>query len=101
MLIKIKSNSHISESEVTDYEIYKRRREFIKKAGTTAAALSFGLPALSSAGVTIKDYKKDSDNPLAEELTEEIKITSYNNFYELGTGKGDPKLNAHLLKTEP
>ena len=32
---------------------------------------------------------------------EEIKITSYNNFYELGTGKGDPKLNAHLLQTDP
>ena len=101
MLIKTKSNSYISESEVTDYEIYQRRRDFIKKAGGAAAAVSFGLPALSSAGVPIKDYIKDSDNPLGEELTEEIKVTSYNNFYELGTGKGDPKLNAHLLKTDP
>ena len=58
MLIKVKSNSHISESEVTDYEIYKKRREFIKKASGAAAALSLGVPALSSAGVAIKDYKK-------------------------------------------
>jgi sulfoxide reductase catalytic subunit YedY len=101
MLIKVKSNSHIPESEVTDYEIYKKRREFIKKAGGAAAAFTFGVPALSSAGVAIQDYKKDSDNPLADELTEEIKVTSYNNFYELGTGKGDPKLNAHLLQTDP
>ena len=28
-------------------------------------------------------------------------ITSYNNFYELGTGKGDPAENAHFLKTRP
>jgi sulfoxide reductase catalytic subunit YedY len=100
-MIKVKSNSYISESEVTDYEIYKNRREFIKKTGGAVAAFSLGLPALSSAGVAINDYKKDSDNPLAKELTEEIKVTSYNNFYELGTGKGDPKLNAHLLQTEP
>ena len=101
MLIKIKRRSDITESEVTDYEIYQRRREFIKKATGTAAALSFGLPSISPAGIKIGDYIKDSDNPLKEELTEEIKVTSYNNFYELGTGKGDPKRNAHLLKTEP
>ncbi len=101
MLVKVKSNSYISESDVTDYHIYKKRREFIKKAGGVAAAFSLGVPALSSAGVAIKDYKKDIDNPLADELTEEIKVTSYNNFYELGTGKGDPKSNAHLLQTDP
>ena len=101
MLIKTKRKSTLLESDVTDYKIYQRRREFIKKAGGAAAAVSLGLPALSSAGVPIVNYKKDTDNPLAKEVTEEIKVTSYNNFYELGTGKGDPKLNAHLLKTEP
>ena len=101
MLIKSKNSATLSESEVTDYEIYKRRREFIKKAAGTTAALGFGLPSIAPAGLKIDGYKKDADNPLANELTEEIKITSYNNFYELGTGKGDPKLNAHLLKTDP
>lgn len=101
MLIKIKRSSDLPEAEVTDYKIYKRRREFIKKASSTAAALSFGLPSISPAGLEIGDYKKDIDNPLSDELTEKIKVTSYNNFYELGTGKGDPKLNAHLLKTDP
>ena len=28
-------------------------------------------------------------------------ITSYNNFYEFGTGKGDPAKHAHMLTTEP
>ena len=28
-------------------------------------------------------------------------ITTYNNFYEFGTGKRDPKKNAHTLRTEP
>ena len=101
MLIKVKNNATIAESEVTDHSIYKRRREFIKKATGTAAALSLGLPSIAPAGIKIGEYKKDVDNPLEKEITEEIKVTSYNNFYELGTGKGDPKLNAHLLKTEP
>jgi len=101
MLIKVNRRSSLVDNDVTDYEIYKRRREFIKKAAGATAALGMGFPAISSAGVKIGEYKKDTDNSLANELTEEIKITSYNNFYELGTGKGDPKRNAHLLKTEP
>ena len=28
-------------------------------------------------------------------------ITTYNNFYEFGTGKDDPARNAHTLTTEP
>lgn len=101
MLIKTKRCSDLSESDVTDYKIYQQRRKFIKATAGTAAALSLGLPAINHAGINLQGYKKDLDNPLANELTEEIKITSYNNFYELGTGKGDPKKNAHLLKTEP
>lgn len=101
MLIKSSRRSDISESEVTDYRIYQQRREFIKKASVTTAALSFGLPSIGSAGIDVSQYKKDLDNPLSEELTEEFKITSYNNFYELGTQKYQPKENAHLLKTEP
>ena len=101
MLIKSKNKFSLSEADVTDYAIYKRRREFIKQAGGTVAALSLGLPAISSAKVEIGDYAKQEDHPLIEELTDERAITSYNNFYELGTGKGDPKTNAHLLKTDP
>ena len=36
------------------------------------------------------------------EKTNTIKqITSYNNFYELGTNKKDPKKNESMLKTDP
>lgn len=39
----------------------------------------------------------------ADELTPNTweEITTYNNFYELGTGKGDPAANASLLTTTP
>ena len=36
-----------------------------------------------------------------EELNSFEQITQYNNFYELGTGKDDPALNASALVTDP
>ena len=37
----------------------------------------------------------------SEEQTPFDDVTSYNNFYEFGTGKGDPERNAGSLKTRP
>ena len=36
-----------------------------------------------------------------EPLNSYEEITTYNNFYEFGTGKRDPAKNAHTLRTEP
>jgi sulfoxide reductase catalytic subunit YedY len=36
-----------------------------------------------------------------EKLNEYQDIATYNNFYEFGTDKGDPAVNAHTLKTTP
>ena len=36
-----------------------------------------------------------------EKVTDYKDATSYNNFYEFGTDKGDPAKNAHTLKTTP
>jgi sulfoxide reductase catalytic subunit YedY len=36
-----------------------------------------------------------------EELTLYKDVTTYNNFYEFGTGKVDPSRNAHTLRTSP
>ncbi|RYY96862.1 MAG: protein-methionine-sulfoxide reductase catalytic subunit MsrP, partial [Comamonadaceae bacterium] len=36
-----------------------------------------------------------------EKLTDYKDASSYNNFYEFGTDKGDPVKNAHTLKTRP
>lgn len=35
------------------------------------------------------------------ELTPEIKVLSYNNFYEFGTGKGDPVRNSQSFSVNP
>jgi sulfoxide reductase catalytic subunit YedY len=91
-------------SDVTPKSVYLRRRELLKLGAGSALALS--LPAFARAkvehgpklaGVTL--------NP-AFALPEEKKnafedITTYNNFYELGTDKSDPSENAAKLQTRP
>src|SRR6185312_13614402 len=64
-----------------------------------AAALSLAGVSASALGATLQAAK----SPLStdEKPTDEKYITTYNNFYEFGTGKGDPAENAHTLTTKP
>jgi len=97
----------IKESEVTDYTHYQRRRDFLKISGLAlgGAIGSQLVPSLLSAQEheppDMLKFRPLQDDHLREQLTDEGKVTSYNNFYELGTGKSDPVKNAHLLKTRP
>lgn len=95
----IKTQAAIKESAVTDYALYQRRRDFLKIAGV--ALTGTVLPSIAPAGLQLPGYQPDPDSALKNQLTEAIKVTSYNNFYELGTGKDDPLKNAAKLKTEP
>ena len=72
-------------SDVTPKAAYVNRRAFL--AGSAAVAAGAALPA------------RAAEEELVPNTFEEI--TSYNNFYEFGTGKEDPKRNAHLLTTDP
>jgi len=93
-------------SEITPEGIYVRRRDFLAGGAAAATGLTFALagckpkaavvpvePAL--AGVAPGPFGTD------ETHTPYKDITTYNNFYELGTDKSDPAANAHLLKTRP
>jgi len=104
MLIKIKKSSDFKDCDVTDQAIYYERRQFINTSVKYAAAgmlASYGiLPNISSASMDFSSIVK-SDYKVKGKLTRLESVCSYNNFYELGSGKKDPKINAHLLKTEP
>lgn len=97
----------LKESQVTDYQHYQRRRDFLKLGGVAlgGAIGTSMVPSLLSANTTSDlqalTFKASQDNVLREQLTDEGKVTSYNNFYELGTRKSDPVKNAYLLKTRP
>lgn len=95
MLIKLSRSTDIKPSEITSESIYKSRRLFMQAGGVLGMGVAF--PSLLNAAATDSaDGFKTS-----ETLTPLEDITSYNNFYELGLGKGDPKKNASKLITEP
>ncbi|MDC0250080.1 protein-methionine-sulfoxide reductase catalytic subunit MsrP [Candidatus Pelagibacter sp.] len=81
----------IKYSEVTPEKIYDDRRSFIKSLGLGAGSIALTtLPLINNA---------KSDNEL--KLTSYKDITTYNNYYEFGTAKGDPYKNSQNFITDP
>jgi methionine sulfoxide reductase catalytic subunit len=79
-------------SEVTPKEIYLNRRRFL------AAALALPIPAAAAtlnAAKTAFNTGKEGGN---EKVTSQKIVTTYNNFYEFGTGKDEPAKNAPKWK---
>ena len=104
----IKRPADIKSAEITPRQIYLNRRQFITSASaavvTTGAALA-GLDILrpsarAYAGEKLANVKKSSYS-IDEKQNSFKDITSYNNFYELGTEKEQPAENAKYLTTRP
>lgn len=91
MWIRKKHSWDIPESEVTDYQVYLNRRQFINGAAGLAAASAMPLSFAAKAptGEAFADLTK-SDFSTEEKLTTYESITTYNNFYEFGTNKESP-----------
>lgn len=75
----------LTAADVTPKEVFLNRRQVL--AGTV------GLGAIAAAGL-VEAQEGLKPNSLED-------ITSYNNYYEFGTGKSDPAENAHKLQIEP
>ena len=95
----------ITPSDITPRDVYLERRRFLGQAGGLALATTLGglsMPSLAAAphkqkiaGVAPSKYGLD------EKPTSFEDVTSYNNFYEFGTGKGDPAESAGSLRPHP
>ena len=85
----------IPSSEITPREFYLRRREFI--GGAIASLVLAGASSADAAPLTFSKSAFSTNEP----LTPKADVTTYNNFYEFGTGKGDPSSYAESLKTSP
>lgn len=81
----------IPSSEITPESVYLDRRRFL---GTT-------IGAIAVASCNRDEGQAQTVEDAQEELTPWEAVTTYNNFYEFGTGKEDPSRNAHSLQTRP
>ena len=110
----IKQAEDIKASEVTPENIYRERRRFMQGTlGIASGAALLGgagllapnpVRALASdpdAGGAVLDNVMESELSTDEELTSYKDITRYNNFYEFGTDKGDPKRHSGRFKPRP
>lgn len=92
----------IPSSEITPEEVYLDRRRFIREASVGAAALAFGAPSALSACATRDEVEEAGGEVAQQERTNSYEeITSYNNYYEFGTGKEDPRANSGAFKPQP
>ena len=98
----IKRPDDIKPSEITAKKDFLNRRRFMREsaAGVIAVSTPLLLPGSAQAGNKLNDVVK-SAYQLDDELTPYDDITSYNNFYEFGTGKSDPVENSQDFKTKP
>lgn len=87
-------------SEITPREVYLNRRRFMGTLAALAVAPTLAAPAPPPRGQKLAGVNP-SRFSTSEAKTPYDKVTTYNNFYEFGTGKDDPAENAHTLKTRP
>ncbi|MDT8399973.1 MAG: protein-methionine-sulfoxide reductase catalytic subunit MsrP [Pseudomonadales bacterium] len=127
----IKTSKAIPSSEITPEAVFRKRRDFLRAGAVVIGSAASGfLPGeagaqtaadreLLSARSPVKISNPDSarwwqqkfdgrkDLPASgpfttdEQLTPFSDVTTYNNFYEFGTDKGDPARNSGKFVSDP
>ena len=100
----IKKPADIRPSEITSHSNYLNRRQFMQVGAIAGGSLL--APAALSAVVPDQRRAKLTDVAKSPFSTDEKPnsyedITTYNNFYEFGTGKDDPYRNAQDFEPRP
>ena len=78
-------------ADITDESLYWTRRDWLTSLGLGAVALLPPFRSFPRRSVQDADPKPNTWE----------EVTGYNNFYEFGTGKEDPKENAGTLRPKP
>ncbi|MCP5157519.1 MAG: protein-methionine-sulfoxide reductase catalytic subunit MsrP [Ectothiorhodospiraceae bacterium] len=108
----IKRPEDIRPSEITDEAVFRSRRTFLRTAAVAGVATA-GLGLAATRGVralaTHPDVAAGEKIPnvvesaykVDEALTPFESVTTYNNFYEFGTDKGDPVARSGKFEPRP
>jgi sulfoxide reductase catalytic subunit YedY len=102
----IKRPNDILSSEITDESVYLKRRELLKMAamttvgGMASPSIFASEPGGEKSGKVLEGIQKSpysTDQP----PNSWSDVTTYNNYYEFGTGKEDPSRNAGDFNPRP
>ncbi len=100
----IRKPADIRPSEITSETNYLNRRDFLRAgaiAGGSMIAGAAGAAVIPDTRQALLSGVKKSVFSTDEEANSYEDITTYNNFYEFGTGKSDPYRNAQDFKPRP
>ena len=101
----IKNTANLKSEEITSEKDYVNRCAFIKFSIATVGGIALNNTSLFAAqkdsGLAELKNVKPSKFSTIEEKNLWENVTTYNNFYEFGTGKDEPADNAHTLKPNP
>ena len=90
-------------SEITPEPVYRARRQLMGLGLASPLLALAGCAGAEDAPPAAAVASTDSPDGFrtSETLTTWQDATTYNNFYEFGTGKADPARNAHTLQPAP
>jgi sulfoxide reductase catalytic subunit YedY len=104
----LKRGPDLRYSDITPRDIYLNRRKFLYGMGLAGGLALAGKSLANLAFPSARTYAASSlpgiiKSPLStsEKVTAEQVVTTYNNYYEFGTDKGDPAKNAGKFVTSP
>jgi methionine sulfoxide reductase catalytic subunit len=104
----LKRGPDLKYSDITPRDIYVNRRKFLYGMGLAGGLALAGKSLANLAFPSARAYAATSlpgivKSPFstAEKVTPEDRVTTYNNYYEFGTDKGDPSKNAGKFVTSP
>lgn len=99
MIIRSRQSNDLRYSQVTPKQQYLNRRRFLSAGSMALGALA--LPGATAEAGTKLQGVTNSKYTVSDKQTPYRDATTYNNFYEFGTDKGDPAEYAASLRTSP
>jgi sulfoxide reductase catalytic subunit YedY len=101
----IRTKKPIPSSEITPKTLYFDRRSFLGLGAASLVGMGAIEDLLRPGRLGAQQQGRGSfegrTSELGEELTSYEDVTTYNNFYEFGTGKDDPAKNSGRFVTRP
>jgi sulfoxide reductase catalytic subunit YedY len=104
----VKRSPDLKYSDVTPRDVYVNRRKFLYGMGLAGGLALAGKSLADLVNPSVRAYASAKLSGLTpspfsttEKVTPEPVVTTYNNYYEFGTDKGDPSKNAQKFVTSP